>query len=94
MEIFTKKVIKVIPIFLALLTLFSMIPSCAFADDQNLSPSRGSEESFDQMKTRMAESVGRTIETLEDSKEDLGSESSVESAKKLISSLESIKDEI
>ena len=96
MEILTKKAvpIKIIPIFLALLTLLSIIPSCALADDQNLPPSPGSEESFDQMKTRMAESVDRTIETLEASKEDLGSESSVESAEKLISDLESITDEI
>lgn len=90
MEVFTK---KVIPIFLTLLTLFSIIPSCAFAEDQNVPPSPGSEESFDQMKTRMTESVNRTIETLENSKEDLDDES-LEKAEQLITDLESIQEKL
>ena len=96
MEIFTKKsvFVKAIPIFFALLTLFSVIPSCVLADDQSLPPSPDSEGSFEQMKTRMTESVNRTIETLENSKENLDNESSIESAQKLITDLDSIKEEI
>lgn len=90
MEIFTK---KIIPIFLTLLTLFSIIPYCAFAEDQKVPPSPASEESFDQMKTQMTKMVNETIETLENSKEDLDNES-LEDAEQLITDLESIKEEI
>lgn len=90
MKIFTK---KVIPIFLTLITLLNIIPYCAFAESQNAPPSHGSEESFDQMKTRMTEMVNETIETLENSKGDLDDES-LEEAEQLITDLESIKEEI
>lgn len=84
---------KAIPIFLALLTLFSIIPSCAIAGEQNASHSPGSEESFDMMKSRMNESINSRIEILENSKEELDSES-LEAAEKLIIDLESIKGEV
>jgi hypothetical protein len=91
MEVFTK---KIIPIFLTLITLLSILPSSAFAEDQNVPPLPGSEESFDQMKSQMTESVNRTIETLENSTGNLDNESSLESAEKLITDLKSIKEEI
>jgi hypothetical protein len=91
MEVFAK---KIIPILITLLTLFSIIPSFALAENQNLPPSPGSGESVDQMKIRMTESVNNTIETLENSKENLTNESSLEAAEQLTSNLEAIKEKI
>lgn len=91
MEVFTK---KVIPILITLLTLFSIIPSFALAEDQNVPPSPGSGESVDQMKARMTESVNNTIETLENSKENLTNELSLEAAEQLTTNLEAIKKKI
>jgi hypothetical protein len=94
MKIFNK---KGIPIFLALLTLFTLlciIPSCALADDQNMPPSSGYEESFDQMKARMTESVNITIENLKELKANSDNESTIEAAEKLITDLKSLKEEL
>jgi len=57
-------------------------------------PSHGSGESVDQMKMRMTESVNNTIETLENSKENLTNESSLEVAEQLTTNLEAIKEKI
>ena len=57
-------------------------------------PSPGSGESVDQMKTRMTESVNDTIGTLENSKENLTNEVSLEAAEQLTTNLESIKEKI
>lgn len=94
MKIFTKKVIPIFLALLTLLTLLSTIPSCALADDQNMPSSSGSRESFDQMKARMTESVNITIENLESSKVNLDNESTREAAEKLITDLKSIKEEL
>lgn len=91
MEVFTK---KIIPILITLLTLFSTIPSFALAEDLNVPPSPGSVDSVDQMKTRMTESLNNTIETLENSKENLTNESSLEAAEQLTTSLKAIKEKI
>ena len=91
MEVFTK---KIIPILITLLTLFSIIPSFALAEDLNVPPSPGSVDSVDQMKTRMTESLNNTIETLENSKENLTNESSLEAAEQLTTSLKAIKENI
>ena len=91
MEVFTK---KIIPILITLLTLFSIIPSFALAEDLNVPPSPGSGDSVDQMKTRMTESLNNTIETLENSKENLTNESSLEAAEQLTTSLKAIKEKI
>lgn len=91
MEVFTK---KIIPILITLLTLFSIIPSFALAEDLNIPPSPGSGDSVDQMKTRMTESLNNTIETLENSKENLTNESSLEAAEQLTTSLKAIKEKI
>lgn len=91
MEVFTK---KIIPILITLLTLFSIIPSFALAEDLNVPPSPSSGDSVDQMKTRMTESLNNTIETLENSKENLTNESSLEAAEQLTTSLKAIKENI
>jgi hypothetical protein len=91
MEVFTK---KIIPILIILLTLFSIIPSFALAEDLNVPPSSGSGDSVDQMKTRMTESLNNTIETLENSKENLTNESSLEAAEQLTTSLKAMKENI
>ncbi len=91
MKVFTR---KVIPILIILLTLFSIIPSFALAEDQNVPPSPVSGESVDQMKAQMAESVNNTIETLENSKENLTNELSLEAAEQLTTNLEAIKEKI
>lgn len=84
---------KGISIFL-LLTLLSTIPSCALANNQNMPPSPGPRESFDEMKIRMTESVNVTIENLESSKENFNNESTREASEKLIKDLKLIKEEI
>lgn len=91
MKVFTK---KIVPIFLTLLTLLSIIPFCAFAASESAPLSPGSGESFDQMKSRMTESVNNTIATLGNSKANLTNESSIEAAEKLITDLKSIQEEI
>jgi hypothetical protein len=91
MKVFTKKVISIL---ITLLTLFSLTPSFALADNQSIPPSTDSGESVDQMKSRMTESLNTTIETLENSKENLTNESSIEAAEKLTTNLEAIKKKI
>jgi hypothetical protein len=83
---------KIIPILITLLTLFSIIPSFALAENQNVPPSPGSGESVDQMKIRMTESINNTIETLENSKENLTNESSLEVTEQLTTNLEAVKE--
>ncbi len=46
------------------------------------------------MKSRITESINTTIETLENSKENLTNESSLEAAEQLITNLEAIKEKI
>jgi hypothetical protein len=72
---------KKVPIFLALLillTLLSITPACILADEQKMPPISGSGDLFNHMKTRMTESVNVTIESLENSKENLDNESTLE----------------
>jgi hypothetical protein len=94
MKIFNKKGIPIFLALLTLLTLLSIIPSCALADDQNMPTSSGSGESFDQMKARMTESVNTTIEKLEKLKANSDNESTIEAAEKLITDLKSLKEEL
>lgn len=83
--------LKKISIFSVLLIIFSIIPSCALAEEENISPSFGPEEDFDTMKSRMTESIDRMTDTLENSTEDFD-EDTLESAEELISGLTSIKE--
>lgn len=57
-------------------------------------PSPGSGESVDQMRILMTESVNNTIGTLENSKENLTNESSLETAEQLTTNLEAVKEKI
>jgi hypothetical protein len=93
-KLFNKKGIPIFLALLTLLTLLSMIPACVLADDQKMPPTSGSGESFDQMKARMTESVNITIENLNSSKVNLDNESTLEAAEKLITDLKSIQVEL
>lgn len=84
--------LKKISILSVLLIMFSIVPSCALAEEENTQPSLP-EEDFDTMQSRMAESVDRMIEALENSTEELDDET-LASAEELISGLTSIKEEI
>lgn len=72
--------------------MFSIVPSCALADEEITQPSFP-EEDFDTMQSRMTESVDRMIEALENSTEELD-EDTLASSEELISGLTSIKEEI
>lgn len=84
--------LKKISIFSVLLIMFSLVPGCALAEEETAQPSI-TEEDFDTMQSRMAETVDRMIETLENSTEDLDGDT-LASAEEMISELTSIKDEI
>ncbi|WP_440948629.1 hypothetical protein ACSAZL_10595 [Methanosarcina sp. T3] len=84
--------LKKISIFSVLLIMFSVVPSCALAEEETTQPSF-LEEDFDTMQSRMTESVDRMIEALENSTEELDDET-LASAEELISGLTSIKEEI
>ncbi|AKB36235.1 hypothetical protein MSSAC_1645 [Methanosarcina siciliae C2J] len=84
--------LKKISIFSVLLIMFSVVPSCALAEEETTEPSLP-EEDFDTMQSRMTESVDRMIETLENSTEEIDDET-LASAEELISGLTSIKEEI
>lgn len=83
---------KRISIFSVLLIMSSVVPSCAFAEEETTQPSLP-EEDFDTMQSRMTESVDRMIEALENSTEELDDET-LASSEELISGLTSIKEEI
>jgi len=72
--------------------MFSIVPSCALAEEETTSPSFP-EEDFDTMQSRMTESIDRMIEALENSTEELDDET-LASAEELINGLSSIKEEI
>jgi len=84
--------LKKISILSVLLIMFSIVPSCALAEEESTQTSFP-EEDFDTMQSRMAESVDRMIEALENSTEELDDET-LASAEELISELTSIKEEI
>jgi hypothetical protein len=84
--------LKKISIFSVLLIMFSIVPSCALADEEIKQPSFP-EEDFDTMQSRMTESVDRMIEVLENSTEEFD-EDTLASAEELIIELTSIKEEI
>jgi len=84
--------LKKISILSVLLLMFSIVPSCALAEEETTQPSFP-EEDFDTMQSRMTESVDRMIEALENSTEELDDET-LASAEELISGLSSIKKEI
>jgi hypothetical protein len=83
---------KKISIFSVLLIMFSIVPNCALAGEENTQPSLP-EEDFETMQSRMVESVERMIEALENSTEDLDADT-LASAEEMISELTSIKEEI
>ncbi|MHC1753867.1 MAG: hypothetical protein AB9861_00250 [Methanosarcina sp.] len=72
--------------------MFSIVPSCALAEEETAQPSFP-EEDFDTMQSRMIESVDRMIVALENSTEDLDADT-LESAEEMISELTSIKGEL
>jgi hypothetical protein len=84
--------LKKISIFSVLLIMFSIVPSCALAEEETTQPSLP-EEDFETMQSRMTESVERMIEALENSTEDLDADT-LSSAEDMISELTSIKEEI
>jgi hypothetical protein len=84
--------LKKMSIFSVLLIIFSIVPSCALAEEETAQPS-SPEEDFDTMQGRMTESVDRMIEALENSAEDLDADT-LASAEELINGLTSIKEEI
>lgn len=84
--------LKKISIFSALLIIFSIVPSCALAEEETTQLSLP-EEDFETMQSRMTESVERMIEALENSTEDLDADT-LASAEDIISELTSIKEEI
>jgi hypothetical protein len=84
--------LKKISIFSVLLIMFSVVPNCALAEGENSQPSLPGED-FETMQSRMAESVDRMIEALENSTEDLDADT-LASAEEMISELTSIKEEI
>ena len=84
--------LKKISIFSVLLIMFSLVPGCVLAEEENAQPSLP-EEDFDTMQSRMTESVDRMIEALENSTEDLEGDT-LASAEEMVGELTSIKEEI
>jgi hypothetical protein len=84
--------LKKISIFSVLLIMFSIVSNCALAEEETAPPSFPAED-FDTMQSRMAESVDRMIEFLENSIEDLDDDT-LDSAEELISGLTLIKEEL
>lgn len=84
--------LKKISIFSVLLIIFSIVPSCALAEEETAQPSFP-EEDFDTMQSRMIESVDRMIVALENSIEGLDTDI-LQSAEEMINGLTSIKEEV
>jgi len=84
--------LKKISIFSVLLIMFSIVPSCALAEEETAQPSFP-EEDFDTMQSRMIESIDRMILALENSTEGLDTDT-LQSAEEMINGLTSIKEEV
>ncbi len=87
-------IMKIISLISTLLILFCIVPGSAFAEEGREAPPFASdEESFDEMKSRMEESISSMIENLEDSEEDLD-EDLVDEAEELIAELEQLQTDL
>lgn len=84
--------LKKISIFSVLLIMFSIVPSCALAEEETAQPPFP-EEDFDTMQSRMIESVDRIIVALENSTQGLDIDT-LQSAEEMINGLTSIKEEV
>ncbi|WP_229392413.1 hypothetical protein [Methanosarcina sp. DH2] len=72
--------------------MFSIVPSCALAEEETAQPSFP-EDDFDTMQSRMIESVDRMIVALENSTEGLDTDT-LQSTEEMINGLTSIKEEV
>ncbi|MDY9925034.1 hypothetical protein [Methanosarcina sp.] len=72
--------------------MFSIVPSCALAEEETAQPPFP-EEDFDTMQSRMIESVDRIIVALENSTQGLDTDT-LQSAEEMINGLTSIKEEV